>query len=108
AETLDDWPILTRIARAEPVPGGISNTAASMFGFFSIRIAIDSVFGALLVTPIGTTAPFSAMSGVETKTTLGFGVGVAPPSTLMVSSSECVSNAFLFQLCAAAVPGLIQ
>ena len=43
----------------------MSNIAASMFGFFSTRIAIDSVFGTLLVTPIGTTAPFSAMSGVE-------------------------------------------
>ena len=38
-----------------------------MFGFFSIRIAIDSVFGIELDTPTGTTAPFSAMSGVETK-----------------------------------------
>ncbi len=42
----------------------MSNTAASMFGFFSISIAIDSVFGMLLVMPTGTTAPFSAMSGV--------------------------------------------
>ena len=48
------------------VPAGRSKLAASMFGFFSIRIAIDSVFGIALVTPIGTTAPFSAMSGVDT------------------------------------------
>ena len=87
------------------VPGGMSNTAASMFGFFSIRIAIDSVFGTLLVTPTGTTAPFSAMSGVEKNTMSLLCAGALPPSAFSVSSIDCVSNAPLFQSSAAASPG---
>jgi hypothetical protein len=88
----------------------MSNTAASMFGFFSTRIAIDSVFGMLLDTPTGTTAPFSAMSGVDTNAMSLLCAGALPPSAFIVSSSECVSNAALFHAapCASASPGLSQ
>src|SRR6185369_12929711 len=82
------------------------NTAASMFGFFSIRIAIDSVFGMALVTPTGTTAPFSAMSGVWKNVMSLLCAGAAPPSALSVSSIVFVSNAALFHASAAnASPG---
>jgi hypothetical protein len=47
--------------------------------------------------PIGTTAPFSAMSGVEKKTTSFDGTGAVPPSAFIVTSSECVSKAPLLQ-----------
>ena len=86
----------------------MSNTAASMFGFFSTRIAIDSVFGILLVMPIGTTAPFSAMSGVEKNAMSLLGAGAPPPSAFIVSSIDFVSNAALFQSSAAASPGVSQ
>ena len=83
----------------------MSKLAASMFGFFSTRIAIDSVFGIVLVTPIGTTAPFSAMSGVETNAMSLLCAGAPPPSAFIVSSIVLVSNAALFHACAAASPG---
>ena len=69
------WPILMRVESDGSVPAGMSNIAASMLGFFSTRMAIDSVFGMLLVMPTGTTAPFSAMSGVDTKVIALLGVG---------------------------------
>jgi hypothetical protein len=96
---------LIRVDSDVSVPGGMSNTAASMLGFFSMRMAIDSVFGTRLVIPIGTTAPFSAISGVEKNTTSWLGTGAWPPSAFSVSSMECVSNAALFQASAAATPG---
>src|SRR5690349_15630689 len=80
----------------------MSKTAASMLGFFSIRIAIASVCGILLDMPTGTTAPFSAMSGVEKNVMSLLGSGALPPSAFIVSSSECVSNALLFHASAAA------
>src|SRR5687767_5417830 len=86
----------------------MSNEAASMFGFFSTRIAIDSVFGRLLVTPIGTTAPFSAMSGVEKNTTSLVCAGVPPAIDLYASSIVFDSNAALFQSAANASPGFSQ
>src|SRR6266851_4444052 len=80
----------------------MSNDAASMLGFFSIRIAIDSVLGMLLVIPTGTTAPFSAMSGVWKKTMSVLCAGSPPPSAFIVSARLWVSNAALFQVCARA------
>ncbi len=59
-----------------------------MFGFFSTRIAIDSVFGMVLVTPIGTTAPFSAMSGVWKNTMSLLCAGAPPPIAFTVSSID--------------------
>ncbi len=95
------WPIFTRVDSDGSVPAGMSNIAASMFGFFSIRIAIDSVFGIVLVTPTGTTAPFSAMSGVWKNVMSLLCAGVPPPSAFIVSSIVLVSNAALFQASAA-------
>ena len=83
----------------------MSNTAASMLGFFSIRIAIDSVFGIVLAMPIGTTAPFSAMSGVDTNAMSLLCVGADPPSAFSVSSSVFASKAALFHSAASASPG---
>src|SRR5450755_2161943 len=98
-------PILTRVEIDGSVPAGMSNVAASMLGFFSIRIAIDSVFGMLLLTPTGTTAPFSAMSGVWKKTMSLLCTGSPPPSAFIVSARLWVSNAALFHVCACAAPG---
>ena len=62
----------------------------------------------LLVTPIGTTAPFSAMSGVETNAMSLLCAGALPPSAFIVSSIVLVSNAALFQSACARVAGLSQ
>ena len=86
----------------------MSKLAASMFGFFSIRMAIDSVFGTALATLIGTTAPFSAMSGVATNAMSLLCAGAPAPKALMASSSDLASNAPLFHACAAASPGFSQ
>ena len=56
--------------------------------------------------PIGTTAPFSAMSGVEKKMMSALVAGAPPPNAFIVSSIDFVSNAALFQSSAAASPGL--
>ena len=72
-------------------------------GFFSTRIAIDSVFGMLLVMPTGTTAPFSAMSGVGKNTMSLLCAGVAAAQRLHRLGQRLVSNAALFHACAARV-----
>src|SRR5580693_1719820 len=99
------WAILTRVTIAGSVPGGMSNTAASTFGFFSTRIAIDSVFGMLLATPTGTTAPFSAISGVWKKTMSLLRVGSPTANPLSASATLWVSNATAFQVWARTVAG---
>src|SRR3984893_4433935 len=98
-------PILTRVVIVGSVPSGMSKEAASMLGFFSIRIAIDSVLGMLLLIPTGTTAPFSAMSGVWKKTMSLLCAGSPPPSAFIVSARLWVSNAALFHACACAACG---
>src|ERR1700730_16359247 len=98
-------PILTRVVIVGSVPSGMSKEAASMLGFFSIRIAIDSVLGMLLLIPTGTTAPFSAMSGVWKKTMSLLCAGSPPPSAFIVSARLWVSNAALFHACACAAGG---
>src|SRR6185369_1579652 len=101
-------PIFTRVESDGSVPGGISNTAALLQGGFSISTAIDSDLGMLLVIPTGTTAPFSAMSGVWKNTMSLLWTGSPPPSAFIVSAMLLVSNAALFQDCALASPGLSQ
>ena len=60
----------------------------------------------VLVTPIGTTAPFSAMSGVWKNTMSLLCAGAPPPIAFIVSSIVFASNAALFQASAAsASPG---
>src|SRR5215831_13825528 len=92
--------IFTRVVITGSVPGGMSNTAASMFGFFSIRMAIASVLASALLIPTGTTAPFSAISGVWKKVTSLLGAGSAPPSACIASARLRASNAVLFHDCA--------
>ena len=82
---------------------GSSKSAVRMFGFFSTRIEIDSVFGIALDTATGTTAPFSAMSGAVIVMSL-LSAELPPPSTFTVSATLLVSNA-AFQSCAHASPG---
>src|ERR1700687_6124021 len=93
-------PIFARRVMVGWVPAGMSNDAASMLGFFSIRIAIDSVLGMLLLIPTGTTAPFSAISGVWKKTMSLLCAASPPPSAFIVSARLWVSNAALFHACA--------
>ena len=106
--TFEVCAIFTRVEIDGSVPGGMSKLAASMLGFFSIRIAIDSVFGIVLAMPIGTTAPFSAMSGVDTNAMSLLCAGGPPPSAFIVSSSVFASKALLFHACACALPGTSQ
>src|SRR6267154_1763458 len=84
----------------------MSNSADKVLGVFSIRMAMACVFGSLLSTAIGTTAPFSAMSGAVISTAL-LRVDPLPPSAFTVSATLFVSNAVLFHSCASASPGLM-
>src|SRR5712672_1174548 len=102
----DVSPILTRVLTKGSVPAGISNSADKVLGFFSIRMAMACVFGSLLSTAIGTTAPFSAMSGAVISIAL-LSVDPLPPSALTASATLFVSNAALFHSCASASPGLM-
>src|SRR6266699_890215 len=96
--------ILTRVLTNGSVPEGIANSADSVFGFFSIRMAMACVRGSLLSTATGTTAPFSAMSGAVISIA-PLGVEPLAPSALTVSAMLFVSNAALFHSCASASPG---
>src|SRR5438309_9604642 len=95
--------ILTRVLTNGSVPEGIANSADSVFGFFSIRMAMACVRGSLLSTAIGTTAPFSAMSGAVISIAL-LGAEPLPPSAFTVSATLFVSNAALFHSWASTSP----
>src|SRR5499427_3388342 len=99
--------IFTRVVMKGSVPGGMSKSADSVLGFFSIRIAIVSVFGMPLSIVIGTTAPFSAMSGAVIWICL-LSVEPLPPRAFSVASTLLVSNAALFHCWAIASPGRIR
>jgi hypothetical protein len=71
-------------------------------------MAIASVLGMELVMPIGTTAPFSAISGVDTNAMSLLCAEEAAPKPFSASSSDFASNAPLFHACAAASPGFNQ
>src|SRR5687767_13011884 len=64
-------------------------------------IAMLSVFGILLVTATGTTAPFSAMSGAVITMSL-LSAGLAAPSDFITSATALASKPALFQFCAQA------
>src|SRR5882724_4728686 len=102
----DVSPILTRVLTKGSVPAGISNSADKVLGFFSTRMAMACVFGSLLSTAIGTTAPFSAMSGAVISIA-PLAVDPLPPSAFTVSATLFVSKAALFHSCASASPGLM-
>src|ERR1035437_1128237 len=59
------------------------------------------VFGILLVTAIGTTAPFSAMSGAVMMMSL-LSAGLAAPRLLSASATALDSKPVLFQVAASA------
>src|SRR5262249_6554134 len=96
--------IFTRVVMKGSVPSGMSNSAESVLGFFSIRIAIAWVPGMALSMVIGTTAPFSAMSGAVTWI-CALSADPLAPSALRVAATLLVSNAALFHSCANALIG---
>src|SRR5262245_15350379 len=99
--------IFTRVVTKASVPSGISKSADSVLGFFSMRIAIARVLGIALSMVIGTTAPFSAMSGAVTWI-CALSVDPLPPSAFSVAATLLVSNAALFHCSAKASPGRIH
>jgi len=76
--------ILTRVTIEGSVPSGSWNVEDRMVGFFSTRIAIRSTRGKPVETLIGTTAPFSAISGASSSTAVD---SAAPPSPAALSAS---------------------
>src|SRR5215467_157469 len=97
--------IFTRVVMKGSVPGGMSKSADNVLGFFSMRIAIASVLGIALSIVIGTTAPFSAMSGAVIWI-CALSDDPLPPSAFSVAATVLVSNAALFHCCwAKARPG---
>src|SRR3989475_3945730 len=68
-------------------------------------MAMACVRGSLLSTTIGTTAPFSAISGAVISMA-PLGVDPLPPSALTVSATLLVRNAALSHSCASPSPGL--
>src|SRR6267142_1791896 len=99
--------ILTRVVMKGSVPSGMSKSADSVLGFFSIRIAMLWVFARPLSIVIGTTAPFSAMSGAVIWT-CALSTDPPPPSAFKVAATVLVSNAALFHCCAKAPPARIS
>src|SRR5215831_5946397 len=99
--------IFTRVVMKGSVPGGMSKSADSVLGFFSIRMAIASVLGIALSIVIGTTAPFSAMSGAVIWI-CALSVDPLPPSAFRVAATLLVSNAALFHSWARASPGRMR
>jgi hypothetical protein len=77
-------------------PFATSSVAASGNGFFSAINEMLCVFGILLVIAIGTTAPFSAMSGAVMAMSL-LSIGLAAPRFLSASATALDSNPGLFQ-----------
>ena len=66
--------------------------ADSTLGFFSTSTSSRLTPGSVVDTEIGTTAPFSAMSGPVTVTSL-LSVGALPPSSLASSAIVFTSKA---------------
>ena len=95
ANTLDDWPIFTRVLKLASIESLTSNTAASALGFFSTIRASIFTPARLVAQPTGTTAPFSAMSGPVMETSL-LSVGAPPPMALAASASVLASKAVWF------------
>ena len=73
--------------------------ATSGVGFFSTSSVMDSVFGNLLSTEIGTTAPFSAMLGALMTISLDI-AGFLAPTAAMASLSVFIEKAESLVLCA--------
>src|SRR3990170_3066797 len=84
--------ILMRLATLGIVPAGILYAATSAFGFSATRNAIAVTSDSVEVTEIGTTAPFSAISGASSLILSDFSA-VLPYSSLIASSLLFCLNA---------------
>ena len=94
ASTFEVWPILMRVLMPVSTASVKSNTPASVVGFFSTRNAIRLTPASAVLAPIGTTAPFSAMSGAVITISL-LSTGLAMPRALITSSADLPSKAAL-------------
>src|SRR3954468_661606 len=94
-------PIFTLSLTKGTAPSMKSNLPTSGNGFLSTTTAIELVPASLLVISIGTTAPFSAISGASMRISL---LGAAPeaPMPFSASAAELAPNASLFQAANAA------
>ena len=92
ANTLDDWPIFTRVDTAGSMASLISNIAVMMLGFFSTSSSRRLTPGRVVDAPSGTTAPFSAMSGACKATSL-LSLGAEAPSAFIRSAMFLASKA---------------
>ncbi len=94
-------PIFTFSLTKGTAPSLKSNLPTSGKGFLSTRTAIELVPGSLLAISIGTTAPFSAISGASI-TSSALGAASAAPMPLSASAADLAPNASLFQAASAA------
>src|SRR5258708_6874767 len=94
-------PIFTFSLTKGTAPSLKSNLPTSGKGFLSTSTAIELVPGSLLVISIGTTAPFSAISGAS-MTSSPLGAAFAAPMPFSASAADFAPNASLFQAASAA------
>jgi hypothetical protein len=87
---------LTRVEKLASTLSLTSNTAASVFGFFSTSNNSFFAPGKVVATATGTTAPFSAMSGPVRLTSL-LSAGAPAPSAFITSARVLASNALAGQ-----------
>src|SRR5712671_653102 len=97
ARTFDVCPILMRTDAYGSAPFDMSNVAVKGNGFFSAMMEMLSVLGILLVIAIGTTAPFSAISGAVMAMSLLSLMFVAP-RFFTASARAFASKLCLFQV----------
>src|SRR3982075_452571 len=90
-----------RLATLGTVPAGILYDATNAFGFSLTRNEIEVTSASVVLTEIGTTEPFSAISGASSLT-LSEGSAVLPYSALMASASLFALNASIGYLSLAA------
>ena len=88
--------IFSRFDTAGSVPSGFLYDAASAYGFSSTSIEIAVTFGSVVLTLIGTTAPFSAISGASSLT-LSDASADLPYNALRASASFFCLKAFAGQ-----------
>ena len=91
------------VVRAK-VPAGMLNRAVRLLGFFSTSSVIDSVPGRRLSIVTGTTAPFSAISGVLIRIA-SEAAGFTAPKARIASVTVFMANAFWPPACAKTSPG---
>ncbi|MNR48847.1 hypothetical protein D3C85_1681340 [compost metagenome] len=72
----------------------VTKDATRVLGFFSTRISICLTLGSVVAAPSGTTAPFSAISGAVSVTSL-LSTGAAAPRAFITSATDLASKADL-------------